>query len=63
MASGYARYSGIAIQMIVTLLLAYYAGNWLDERYSSGTPWFTVVFILVGLILALWLPLRSLLKS
>ena len=58
----YAQYSGIAIQMIVTLLLAMYGGQWLDRRFDSS-PLYTTICLLVGLALALWLPLRALLKK
>ena len=58
----YARYSGIAFQMIATLLVATFGGQWLDERFGTS-PLYTTICVLVGLGLALWLPLRSLLKK
>ncbi len=58
----YAQYSGIAIQMIVTLLAAMYGGQWLDRRFDTA-PTFVTICLLLGLVLALWLPLRTLLKK
>ena len=58
----YARYSAMAFQMIATILLAAYLGQWLDKQYGGQTPWFTIVCLLVGLVLAIALPLRGLLK-
>ena len=58
----YAQYSGIAIQMIVTLLVAMKGGQWLDERFGTA-PLYLTICLLVGLGLALWLPLRALVKK
>lgn len=45
----YARYSGIGIQMAVSLALPIYGGWWLDERYAS-TPWGILGGVLFGLV-------------
>ncbi len=45
----YARYSGLGIQMAVSLGLPIYAGYWLDERYSSS-PWGILIGIALGLL-------------
>ena len=61
-ARGYAEYSGLAIQMIVILLLGVYAGKWLDGHFATETPWFTIVGSLLAIVLALYIPLRRLLR-
>lgn len=62
-ARSYAKYSGIAIQMVVILLLGTYAGQWLDANYGvSDKPYLTIVAVLISIGLALYLPLRSLLR-
>lgn len=61
-ASDYARYSGIAIQMIAILLIGAYAGRWLDAHFATATPYFTIGVTLLAIALALYIPLRGLLK-
>ena len=61
-AAGYAKYSGVAIQMIAILLLGVYAGKWLDGHFQSETPWFTLVFSILAIALALYIPLRGLMR-
>ncbi|MBW6502216.1 MAG: AtpZ/AtpI family protein, partial [Bacteroidales bacterium] len=44
----YARYSGMAFQMIVIIGLATWGGVKLDELLSMKTPVFTIVLSLLG---------------
>ena len=60
-ASSYAKYSGLGIQMILILGLFTYGGYRLDE-YLHSDPWGTVVGSLLGVGLALYVPLRQLTK-
>jgi len=39
---GYAKYSGIAFQMIATIGLAVWLGIYLDERQGLSQPWWTL---------------------
>lgn len=55
----YARYSGMAVQMIVIIGLMTYAGVWLDERREAVTPVFTLIFSLVGVFAALYSVLKD----
>jgi ATP synthase protein I len=61
-AKSYAKYSGMAIQMVVILLLFVYGGKWLDGYFDTGKPYFTLGFSLLGIALALYVPLRNLMK-
>ncbi len=61
-ARDYARYSGIAVQMIAILLLGAYLGTWLDERFATPTPYYTIGGTLLAIALALYVPLKGLLK-
>lgn len=45
----YARYSGLGIQMAVSLGVPIYGGWWLDERYASS-PWGILGGIAFGLL-------------
>ena len=62
-AKGYAQYSGLAIQMVVILLAFVYGGKWLDEHFATPKPYYTTGLALVGITLALYVPLRGLLKK
>ena len=62
-ANAFMRYSGMAFQMIVVLLLAAYAGQWLDDRYQTSQPWFTLVLLLVGVTASMYLIIRTVTKQ
>ncbi len=48
--SGWNLLMEYAIQLLMPLLLALWAGHWLDEKMGSG-PWCTLVGMLVGFAL------------
>ncbi|MFO7622705.1 MAG: AtpZ/AtpI family protein [Bacteroidales bacterium] len=58
----YARYSGMAFQMIVIIGLATWGGVKLDELLSMKTPVFTIVLSLLGVFTALYVSLKDLIK-
>lgn len=45
----YAKYSGIGLQMAVSLGVPMYAGWWLDDRYG-WSPWALLAGILLGMV-------------
>ena len=55
----YARYSGIAVQMIAIIGIMTYAGVWLDERREADTPVFTLLLSLLGVFAALYVVLKD----
>ena len=55
-------FTGLAGQMIVTLVLFAYAGQWLDHKFGLKTPWCTVVMCLLGLSGIMFLLVRTLSK-
>ena len=59
----FAKYSGIAFQMLGIIGGFTWLGLWLDERYQSKNPWFTVGLMLVGVFLAMFQIIRSLTKG
>jgi F0F1-type ATP synthase assembly protein I len=59
----YARYSGMAIQMIVIISVMTYAGVWLDSRREGDTPVFTVILSLLGVFAALYTSLKDFLNK
>ena len=47
---GYGLAITAAITLAVTLLIFVAIGQWLDHRYNaSGTPWFTIAGLLIGI--------------
>jgi len=55
----YAKYSGIAVQMIVIIAITTYAGVWLDKRREAETPVFTLILSLLGVFAALYTVLKD----
>lgn len=55
----YARYSSLAFQMIVIILLFVFAGFKLDELTGWSFPLFKLIFSLLGVVLALYFALKD----
>lgn len=56
----FAKYSGIAFQMLAIIGLSTWLGYWLDGRYHTKNPWFTIACTLTGVLAALYHVIRSL---
>jgi F0F1-type ATP synthase assembly protein I len=54
------RYSSLALQMILTILLFVAAGFYLDKWLQSGFPWFTLLLTLAGVAGSLYSAIRKL---
>lgn len=52
------KYSGMAVQMIVTILVFVFAGIYLDE-WLGIDPWGTVVLSLTGVAAGLYVSLKD----
>ena len=59
----YLKYSGMAFQMIGTLLVAAFVGVKLDAYFATENPWFTIAFLLVGVIGSMVLTIISINKK
>jgi len=55
----YARFSGIAAQMAGTIFAGAYFGKWLDSKYPMDKKWFTIIFTLLSVTVALVSVLRQ----
>lgn len=53
------KYSGMAIQMGVTIAAAVYGGIALDDRLELKTPWFTMILSLIGVGAAIYIVIRT----
>ena len=56
----WAKLSGIAFQMGGTIFVCAWIGKKLDEKYQNETNWFTLGFVLFGLLASLYLVVRQL---
>jgi len=59
----FAKYSGIAFQMLAIIGLSAWLGVWLDKHFATQTPWFTIGLMLFGVLAALYQVIRSLTKD
>ncbi len=46
----YLKYSGLAFQMFVLLLIAVYAGQWLDNKFDFQRPYLTALLLIFALL-------------
>ena len=58
----YAKFSSLAIQMTVLIVLAAYGGKWLDEKQENETPVWTIVLILIAIFVSLYQVIRAVIK-
>lgn len=56
----WAVFSGIAFQMGATIFICAWIGKKLDERYPSTKNWFTIGFVLFGMIASIYIVLKQL---
>lgn len=56
----WAVFTGIAFQMGATIFVCAWIGKELDERYPSGKNWFTMGFVLFGLVASVYVVLKQL---
>ncbi|MDG3583333.1 MULTISPECIES: AtpZ/AtpI family protein [Galbibacter] len=56
----FAVFSGIAIQMGVTIFLFVYLGKWLDGKYNNGEKLYLIIFTLLGLALSIYVVIKQL---
>lgn len=58
-ARSYAKYTGLAFQMVVIIGLMAYAGYKIDESAGHQTRWVTALMSLAGVFISLYLVIRS----
>lgn len=55
----YAKYSGLAVQMILIILIFVWAGKKLDEKFMDEKQVFVIVFSLLGVFTGLYVALKD----
>ena len=61
--NAYAKYSSLAIQMMVIIAGGTYGGFRLDKYLDWKFPVFTVILSLLSVVLAIWYAVKDLLKK
>ncbi|MBM3435809.1 MAG: AtpZ/AtpI family protein [Bacteroidetes bacterium] len=61
--NNYAKYSGIAVQMLVIILLGVFGGYKLDQWINLSFPVFTILLSLLSVIAAIYTVVKDLLKK
>lgn len=57
------RYSGMATQMAATIFVGVWGGKKLDEYLKNETPVFTLVFSLLGVVIAMYNVIKDFIKK
>lgn len=60
--SAYSRYSTIAIQMVIIIVITSLGGVKLDQ-WAGTEPWLTVILSLLGVTAAMWLVIKEALRN
>lgn len=56
------KYTSLALQLGLTIAVFAFLGRYLDQKYETETPWFTLCGSLLGVGSGLYLALRDLVK-
>jgi len=60
--SKFVRFSSLGIQMGAIIALFTWLGTYLDVRYNSKTPWWTIGLSLFGVLTSLVIVIREVIK-
>ncbi len=60
---GYARWSGLAFQMVGLVLIGYFSGKKIDNLTENENSVYTLVCVVVAVIASMLLAIRSIQKS
>jgi F0F1-type ATP synthase assembly protein I len=52
------QYLGIGLQILVGVVLGFFAGDWLDRRYG-WTPWGVLIGVMLGLAGGMYLLIKD----
>lgn len=55
----YARFSGIAFQMVGIIFIGSFVGVKLDQKFPNENNWFTISFSLASVILSIVMVIRN----
>ena len=58
--SGYAKYTGVAFQMMATIGFSAFIGYKIDEYYDHRTQWVTAITCVLGVCISIYQTIRQL---
>ena len=58
-----ARLSGLAVQLVISLLIAAFGGRALDRYFELNIPIFTLILLFLALFGVLYLTIRSVIRK
>lgn len=53
------RYSGMATKMAIVILAGVMGGQYLDEKSGNKSPWYTIVFSLLSVAIAIYIVIKD----
>lgn len=59
----YIKYTNIGFQMLAVIGLGVWLGQHLDGKYQTDKPWYTMLFSLLGAIIAIVLTIREVMRE
>ncbi len=60
--SKYARFSSLGVQMGAIIAFFTWLGTFLDKKYMTNTPWWTIGLSLFGVTAALYLVIKEVIE-
>lgn len=57
------KYSGMGVELVVTLCLAAWLGRWLDEKYGVESGLYTIFIMLFALVGSMYRLIKSLMNE
>jgi len=55
----WAKYSGLAFQMGITIAAGTWAGTWLDKKFNTSKPIFSITLILLSVFAAIYFAIKD----
>ena len=60
--NNFAKFSGMAFQMLITILLGVYIGQYLDKRFPNNNSIYTLIFSLLFIGTSLYTVIKQAIK-
>jgi ATP synthase protein I len=57
--NSYIQFSGLAFQMVATMLIAYFIGDWVDSKIESKNHIFTIILLTLGTIGSVFIVIKK----
>ena len=60
--SDYLKYSSLGFQMAITIGLGAWLGTYLDEKYKTEKPYYTIAIVLIAIFIALYQVIKEVMQ-